>query len=352
MSGFAVADMSLALGRFRLADVSLALAGGEVLAVLGPNGAGKSVLLETVAGFHRAARGKVVIGGRDVTGLPPERRRIGFVVQNFGLFPHLTVARNVALGAKARGGSGQDVDGLLARLGIAHLAGANPVVLSPGEKQRAALARALASRPDLFLFDEPFAALDLGTRDGLRIELGRFLRSEGIPALFVTHDHADAAALGDRVAVMDHGRTLQIADAATVFRRPASRRVAEILGIENLLTGRIEGTNGDALRVAIGGTTLRVVANGAAASGAALVAIRAEDVRLDLPDAAAADAHNRLAGAVVAVQILGALSKITVDCGFPLAACLMTRDLAPLGAVPGARLTATIAAADITLLSS
>jgi ABC-type Fe3+/spermidine/putrescine transport system ATPase subunit len=347
MTAVAIAALTVALGRFRLEGISLVLRPGEILVVLGPNGAGKSVLLETIAGFHRAARGTIQIAGRDAAAMPPERRRIGFLVQNFGLFPHLSVARNIALGARA---GGADVAGLLTRFGIAHLANARPLVLSPGEKQRTALARALASRPDLFLLDEPFAALDLRARDDLRFELGRFLRAEKTPALFVTHDRTDAAALGDRVAVIDGGRILQLDGAAAIFRRPATRRVAEILGFENLLAGRIAGADGAAVRVAVGGATLRAASGGFADEGAAAVAIRAEDVRL-APEGAVGHADNRLSGAVIAIQPLGALSRVTLDCGFPLAACLMTRDLEGLGLAPGGRVAAAIDASDIILLA-
>jgi molybdate/tungstate transport system ATP-binding protein len=348
MTTLVVAGLSFALGAFRLGELSFELDSGEILVVLGPNGAGKSVLLESIAGFHRPARGTITIGGREVTRLPPERRRVGFLVQNFGLFPHLTVAQNVALGAHARGAeNGQDVAGLLARFGIAGLAEANPLTLSPGEKQRAALARALASRPDLFLLDEPFSALDVMARDELRHELGRFLGETRIPALFVTHDHADAAALGDRVAVMDQGRILQQSGVGEIFRRPASARIAEILGVENLLQGRIEGREGGALRVALGGAILRAAAAGAPGAGEAWIAIRAEAVHLAKLETPSGAARNRLEGQVIAVQSWGALSKVTLDCGFRLASYVMTRDLAGLGLAPGARATAGIEASDI-----
>ncbi|HEV2263593.1 MAG TPA: ABC transporter ATP-binding protein [Stellaceae bacterium] len=354
MTALTVAGLSLRLGDFSLDDVSFTLPANDVMVVLGPNGAGKSVLLETIAGFHRPARGRVAIGSRDVTALPPEQRRVGFVVQNFGLFPHLSVAQNVALGARGHRRAETrvervDVPALLERFGIAHLGNASPIVLSPGEKQRAALARAEASHPDLFLLDEPFAALDAPARSQLRLELARFLRARRLPALFVTHDYVDVAALGDQLALMRGGRIIQCGAVDEVFRRPVSRAAADILGFDNQLAGRVEGGEGRLTRVAVAGGMLRATASNATpATDAVYVAIRAEDVRLARPDMPPKDtADNRLAGTVVALEPLGALTKVALDCGFSLVACVMSRDVSDLGLTPGTAIAATIAAADV-----
>ncbi|MGH6973050.1 MAG: ABC transporter ATP-binding protein [Stellaceae bacterium] len=354
MTALRVVGLSLRLGDFALDDVSLALPDHDVMVVLGPNGAGKSVLLETVAGFHRSARGRIDIGGRDVTALPPERRRVGFVVQNFGLFPHLSVAHNVALGARGHRRDGPraervDVAALLERFGIAHLANASPTVLSPGEKQRAALARAEAGHPDLFLLDEPFAALDAPARAQLRLELAHFLRERRLPALFVTHDYVDVAALGDQLALMRGGRIIQCGAIDEVFRRPVSRAAADILGFENQLVGRIESGEGRLTRVLVASQVLHATAaGGAPANGEIYIVIRAENVRLArpvTPPKGAAD--NRLTATVIALEPLGALTKVTLDCGFPLVGCLMSRDVPDIGLAPGAAVTATVAAADV-----
>ena len=358
MTALAVVGLSLRLGGFALEDVSLKLPANDVMVVLGPNGAGKSVLLETIAGFHRPARGRIAIGSRDVTTLPPEQRRVGFVVQNFGLFPHLSVAQNVALGAHGHRRAGTrsarvDVAALLERFGIAHLANASPMVLSPGEKQRAALARAEASHPDLFLLDEPFAALDAPARSQLRLELARFLRERHLPALFVTHDYIDVAALGDQVALMRAGRIIQCGTVDEVFRRPINRAAADILGFENQLAGHVEGGEGRSMRIAVAGATLRATgADNMPATGEVYVAIRAENVRV-APSKTPPNgvAGNRLAGTVVALEPLGALTKIALDCGFPLVACLMSRDVPDLGLAPGAAVVAMIAASDIHVVA-
>lgn len=343
MSGPAVAveRVSLTLGRFALRRLDLALEPGEVLVILGPNGAGKSVSLETIAGFHRPSAGRVLIDGRDVTRLPPEQRRVGFLFQNFGLFPHLSVAQNVAFGRRARRQQdAPDPARLLAHFGISHLAGHGLATLSPGERQRVALARAMASQPALYLFDEPFSALDARSRDQLRGELRAFLRETRRPAIFVTHDEADALALADRVAVMKDGEILQLGPPDVVFRRPATEFVARFLGIENLLPGRVASGAGAPSTVAIGDRAVEAAAAAAAAAGDVLVAIRAEEVAVHAaggPPAGvpARPAVNRFDARVVAVAQGGPVARVTLDCGFPLIACLMPRDLRGLGLAPG-----------------
>jgi molybdate/tungstate transport system ATP-binding protein len=343
--GFAARNLSLRLGSFALRDVSLAVAPGEILVLLGPNGAGKSVTLETIAGFHRLEAGRIAIAGRDITGLPSEKRRVAFVVQNFALFPHLTVAENVALG-----GGDADVAALLQRFGIAHLARSRPEPLSPGEKQRAALARALASRPDLYLFDEPFAALDAATADGLRDELGDFLRRTGAPALFVTHDRADALALGDRIAVIDGGAIQQQGPSEDVFARPASLAIARFLGIENLLEGRVEEIGGG-VRVAVGGTVIegaRSDATLARGDGVTLL-IRAENVRLLPPQEE--PRRNRFRARVADLRRSGPLWKVALDCGFPLVAYALHQTIEACALAPGATVDAEIDARTVHVIA-
>jgi len=359
----ALENVSLALGSFSLRDIGLALGPGEILAILGPNGAGKSVTLETIAGFHRPCAGRIFIGGRDVTGLPPERRGVGLVFQNYGLFPHLTVAANVAfsLGARgrsARGPRGAEVAEALTRFGIAHLSDRRPLDLSPGEKQRTALARALISEPGLFLFDEPFAALDAQTREGLREELGIFLRESAVPAIFVTHDQTDASVLADRVAIMQNGAIVQAGPVADVFRAPASRFVADFLGIENRLAARVVGWAGAYLRVAVGEHVLHVQGDLSATPARDIfLCIRGEDVVLSHSDPAIPEAKaegapiNRLRMRVVRVIGFGALCKVLLDGGFLLTACLLRRSVRELGLMPGRDAVVEIAPDSIHLLA-
>jgi molybdate transport system ATP-binding protein len=219
-------DLRVALRAFVL-DVALE-AGDETVALVGPSGAGKSTLLRAVAGLVPAT-GVVEVNGRDWSGLPPERRSVGFVFQDYALFPHLTVRGNVAF-------AGPPGD-LLERLGIAHLAEARPRDLSGGERQRVALARALARDPAVLLLDEPLAALDPHTRDTVRVELRATLRELELPTLVVTHDFVDAAALAEHVGVLVEGKLVQIGSPEELIASPVSPFVARFAG-GNVLHGR------------------------------------------------------------------------------------------------------------------
>lgn len=335
----AVEALSLTLGAFSLKKLDFTLSRGEILVVLGPNGSGKSVTLETIAGFHRPNAGRIMVAGRDVTALPPEGRKIGFVVQNFGLFPHLSVVQNVAIGERGNRPAKAHKTDLLSYFGIAHLADRAPVALSAGEKQRVALARALASAPDLFLFDEPFSALDAETRTQLRAELKTFLRALAIPAIFVTHDHDEAMALADTVVVLRDGGIVQSGAAAEIFNRPANSFVARFVGVENILSGRVAARSGNLLTCAVGGQMLRAAtpAGVQIRDGTAVLAIRAEHVAISpMPiGTSAARADNTTQGRVKALRVLGPLATVEIECGFSLKAYLLSPQVQAMGLAEG-----------------
>ncbi|HUC61570.1 MAG TPA: ABC transporter ATP-binding protein [Alphaproteobacteria bacterium] len=352
----ALEKVSLSLGAFALKGIDLALASGEILTLMGPNGAGKSVLLETVAGFHALAAGSIAIGGADMARVPPERRHVGFIFQNFGLFPHMSVAENVAIGLARRGRAGgiaSEVGELLERFGLAALADRDPADLSPGEKQRTALARCLATRPALFLLDEPFSAIDARTSDALRAELKAFLIESRIPALFVTHDIRDVAALGDRAAVMRAGALVQIGVPDALFRRPASRFVAEFLGVENLLAARTLGRAGAGHWFEVAGRALHVAEAEDDPGPAPLLSVRAGDVRILSPSdvSHARPGLNRLSGIVARLAPDGPLTRVTLDCGFDLVAYALSRSIGELGLDPGAAATVEIDARDVHVIA-
>jgi len=334
-SAVAVEQLSLTIGEFQLDRLDFALNAGEILVILGPNGSGKSVTLETVAGFHAPRAGRIVIAGRNVTALPPERRNVAFLVQNFGLFPHMTVEQNVAIGLRGAP-SGKPavlpfgkVGKLLERFGITQLARRMPQSLSPGEKQRVAFARALAAAPDVFLFDEPFSALDRHTSNALRDELLSFLRGLSIPAIFVTHDHEDAMALADKIIVLRGGSTVQAATVDEVFRKPANVFVAKFVGVENIFAGRIDERSAGYATLAVADKRLSAFAP-AGLGDKVWVAIPADAVIARPPGNAAATAApriNHLAARVESVRALGPLATVTLDCGFALKAHVMTRDV-------------------------
>jgi molybdate transport system ATP-binding protein len=231
--GSARLDITVPLRSF---DLAIALAvGAETVALVGPSGAGKTTVLRAVAGLVRPSHGRISSNGsiwfdsRGKVDLRPERRAVGYVLQEYALFPHLTVEKNVSFAGDKR----RD---LLERLGIAGLAKAKPGELSGGERQRVALARALARRPEILLLDEPMAALDPHTRGRVRAELRTLLRELRLPAILVTHDFVDAAAVADRIAVLVEGRVVQDGSAEELIARPANAFVAELAG-GNLVQG-------------------------------------------------------------------------------------------------------------------
>jgi molybdate transport system ATP-binding protein len=274
------------------------------------------------------------------------------MVQNFALFPHLSVAENVAIG----GGSRCDASGiraLLSRFGIAHLAERRPEHLSPGEKQRAALARALASDPSLYLLDEPFSALDATTAESLRGELGRFLRGTGDPSVFVTHDRAEAMALADRVAVIDGGAICQFGPAAEVFARPKSVAIARLLGIENILEGRILEDAGDRLGVSVGGVRIDVAKNRIAPAPGRPVTlcVRAENVHLFPPRPEARP--NVVRARVSELRRSGPLWTAALDCGgFSLVAYALPQTAEAAALAHGSMVDAEIDPVAIHVLDS
>ena len=238
-----VFEAAVRFGAFDL-DVQLTVGANETLALVGPNGAGKSTCLAVMAGLVEADRARVVCGGALWTDtergvhVPPDERRVGMVFQDFALFPHLTVAQNVAYGPEARGRSRLETEAIAARsidrLDLAALRSRRVGSLSGGERQRVALARALASEPRLLLLDEPFASLDVGARGEVRAALRQFLGDCALPTVLVTHDPADAFALGDRIAVLEGGRLTQVGTREEIVAHPRTAFVTD-------LTSRMEG---------------------------------------------------------------------------------------------------------------
>ena len=226
-----------------LNDVSLNVEAGELLAILGPSGCGKSTLLRVVAGLLRADRGTVKIAGREMDGVPPRDRGIGFVFQDYALFPKVTVRDNVAFGLRVRGVPSGDrnrkTSEMLDLVGLAEEADRAVETLSGGQRQRVALARALAVSPSLLLLDEPLSALDIKVRERLRREIAAVQKKVGITTLFVTHDQEEAMELGDRIAVMNDGQFEQVASPRDVYQEPATEFVAKFIGEVNILPGQI-----------------------------------------------------------------------------------------------------------------
>jgi iron(III) transport system ATP-binding protein len=266
---------------------------GELLALLGPSGCGKTTALRGIAGLERLDRGEVWLGDRCLTGagawVPPERRRIGMVFQDWALFPHLDVGRNLAFGLAGRAASGERVGEVLALVGLEAKEHHMPHELSGGQQQRVALARALAPAPDVILLDEPFSNLDAALRARVRGEVRGVLRRAGATSIFVTHDQEEALAVADRVAVMAAGRVLQVGRPEQVYGSPASAEVAGLLGEANFLLGQARGGRVD--------TVIGPIPAGDVRDGQVRVMVRPESIRLEpAPDGQARVAETEFYG--------------------------------------------------------
>jgi len=226
---------------FKLTSIELQVEDGEYFVILGPSGSGKTMLLETIAGMWDPDSGKIYMDNKDVTHLPPEQRGVGFVYQDYMLFPHKTVFENIAFGLKLRKVSKEEiktqVDEMMKLFGISSLANRLPRTLSGGEQQRTALARALIIYPKVLLLDEPLSALDKKTSDELIKQLKEVHRKFDITIIHVTHNFDEALMLADRIAIMKNGTISQVGDSVEIFRHPADKFVADFVGVENIIKG-------------------------------------------------------------------------------------------------------------------
>jgi molybdate transport system ATP-binding protein len=339
------------------ARLDAALGPGEVLVLFGPSGSGKTTVLRAVAGLLRPDAGHVRLGGETwfdgAAGIhvPPQRRGVGFVFQDFALFPHLTVQENVAygLGRLPRAGRDGRVAELARLLGIGDLLTRRPARLSGGERQRVALARALAPHPRLLLLDEPLSALDAPTREELRGDLRGLLHHLGIPSVLVTHDRIEALALGDRIAVIAGGTVRQTGRVDEVLGAPADLAVARVVGTENVLPARIVARNDGLVSLEVGSARLLAVDPGGL-DGEAFACIRAEEVLLERDPGNATSARNRLPATVAGLVGEGPLVRVTLDAGFRLVALVTRPGAAELGLAPGARVVAVVKAPAVRLV--
>ncbi len=296
-------------------QVSLTVASGEFFTLLGPSGCGKTTLLRLIAGFEQPSEGRILLDGKDLAGVPPERRPVHTVFQSYALFPHLTVAENIAFPLRmARLPAArikERVREQLAAVRLEGLAERYPAALSGGQRQRVALARALANRPRILLLDEPLAALDLKLREQLQLELIRLQRSLGITFIYVTHDQGEALALSHRVGVMCGGRLVQVDRPAELYARPRNRFVANFIGRCNLLEARVSGrVNGHLVLGIPGLPPVSVPAEGNLEVGElGVLALRPEHIRLQPARAG----EQELSGLIQGHLFLGATSLYQVE---------------------------------------
>ena len=294
MAGLSVEHVVKAFGAQRaLDDVSLDVRDGEFIAILGPSGCGKTTLLRQVAGFDKLDAGRIAIGGDTVSApdrhVPPERRRIGIVFQSYALWPHMSVAENVAYGLTVAGVPAAERERrVAAALELVELQGfgeRRPGLLSGGQRQRVALARCLVTEPSLVLLDEPLANLDVHLRASMEDEFARFHARTGTTMVYITHDQREAMALADRIAVMDHGRLLQIATPSQLYREPADPTVAAFIGGGIVVPVRVDGADGDTCRVDLFGVAMRMRCAPGTLPGPARACLRAQDLAVAAPGA-------------------------------------------------------------------
>ncbi len=296
-------------------DVRLDVAAGEFVTLLGPSGCGKTTTLRMVAGFETPDAGRIRFGGDDVTDVPANRRNIGFVFQNYALFPHLSVAENVAYGLAVRGQPPAEiaraVGDVLALVGLAGYEPQFPSQLSGGEQQRVALARAIVIRPRVLLFDEPLSNLDAKLRVQMRHEIRELQRRLTITTVYVTHDQEEAMAVSDRIAVMNEGGVVQEGTAEDLYHRPASTFVAQFVGRVNLVPAQVVALDGDSVAVSALGAVLhaRRPPSALARGDRVSLLLRPEAIALEAAGA------GRLAGTVAAHTFLGEKSEYLVRCG-------------------------------------
>ena len=290
-------------GTRALEPLDLAIDAGETIVLLGPSGCGKTTTLRIIAGLEQPDEGgRVRFDSDDVTGLPIERRNVGMVFQSYALFPNMTVAENIGYGLRVRrvraAERAREVERLLEMMHLPGFGGRRVDQLSGGQRQRVALARALAVRPRVLLLDEPLTALDAKLRESLRVDIDRLLRALGITVVYVTHDQAEAMALGDRVAVMAHGRIAQIGTPRDIYYRPATSFVADFIGTMNRLNGQVRD---GALAVAGGSLALPPGSSGEQAM------FRPQDARIVDPGKGDFD------GRIVSAFFLGSMTRIIVE---------------------------------------
>ena len=296
-----------------VAGINLDMPPGEFFSLLGPSGCGKTTTLRLIAGFERPDEGQILLDGVDMAQTPPHKRNVNTVFQNYALFPHLTVADNVAFGLRYKEVSKADaktkVGDALALVRLEGLEKRRPSQLSGGQQQRVALARALILNPAVLLLDEPLGALDAKLRKALQIELKALQEEVGITFVYVTHDQEEALTMSDRLAVMSNGRVEQIGTPSDVYEEPATTYVADFLGVSNLMEAKAFGATGERCKIRLGDFDLEAAKGEADARGDVKIVIRPERVRLEAQGSAG---ENRVPGMVERVVYVGSIMQVIV----------------------------------------
>jgi len=312
-------QVSKAFGDVYAVDhIDLEVVDGEFFSLLGPSGCGKTTTLRMIGGFEQPTSGRIELQGQDVTWLPPFKRQVNTVFQNYALFPHLSIYENVAFGLRRQKVKGAEIKSRVTdMLKLVELPGfedRKPTQISGGQAQRVALARALINRPAVLLLDEPLGALDLKLRKQMQIELKRIQREVGITFIYVTHDQEEAMTMSDRIAVMNKGRYEQLGDPEALYERPTTRFVAGFLGVSNLLGGECQGTaDGLGIIQLADGTVVKAPADAVYGRTTVDVGVRPEKIRLHKAGSDAPDGHNRLSGVVTDASYMGVSTSYVIE---------------------------------------
>lgn len=341
-----ISSLSMNLGSFHLRNIDFEVGDGECFTIIGPNGCGKTTLLECVAGLHKQSEGTIFIDNVNVNRHPPEKRGIGYVPQDYVLFPHLTTDQNVAFGLRNRNDKCLDeVKRVMRWLDIEYLIGRDTRILSAGERQKVALARALAVNPRVLLLDEPLSALDPLAREKLRRELktilNEILSTLDLPVIYVTHDLSEAEVMSDQIAVMNCGKIEQMGSKDEVFENPLSRFVAEFLGY-NTLDGRILSLKDGMNIVDVGGTLIQTEKSNIAQNNDVIVVLKPQNVYLSSKEEITKTKWhncqcNVITGRVTEISKMGSMARIVVDAGIPLRSEMSVDLLEELGITLGSR---------------
>ncbi len=311
-----IENLSKKWGSFSLKKISFNVKKGEYFVILGPTGSGKTLLLETIAGFHKIDDGRLLIDGKDITNLTPNERKIGFVYQDYMLFPNMSIWDNIAYGLRVLKEDERKIEErvkqLADMLSISHILHRYPLNLSGGEQQRVAIARALAIQPQILLLDEPLSALDEMLKMKIIEDLKKINREERVTMIHVTHSRQDAIILADRIAVIKDGRILQIGKTEEVFRKPKNKFIAEFVGVENLFRGIAKRTDGL--------TVFKIddieIYSSMNLEGDIYASIRPEDIIIS-DKKIKSSARNCIPGVIKEMIDMGSVIRATIDCGIP-----------------------------------